>query len=123
MILRSLFLAAAFLAAPALAADNWVAYGQSDAGTFYFDPGTVRTEAGRKQVWRLFELKEARGDGVRSGKALVELDCKGSRFRYLRTMYYAGPMGRGKYLGGAQAQPTEPIGPGSTIGALAQKVC
>jgi hypothetical protein len=115
---------AALLALPAAAAQaEWVSYGQSETGSFYFDATSIQPRGDRKRVWRLFELKEPRADGVRSGKALIEFDCRESTYRYLRTLYYAGSQGQGKYLGGAQAQAVEPIGPGSMIGLLAQKVC
>ena len=102
---------------------RWLAYGESESGTFYFDPASIQVRGERKRVWRLFELKDPRANGVQSGKALVEFDCKDSTYRYLRTLYYGGPQGRGKYLGGAQAQVVEPVSPGSMIGLLAQKVC
>jgi hypothetical protein len=102
---------------------GWVPYGQSETGTFFFDPASVRIVGERKHVWRLFELKDPRPDSIQSGKALLELDCRGGTYRYLRTLYYGAPQGRGKYLGGAQAQAPEPIGPGSMVAVLAQKVC
>ncbi len=110
--------------APARAAGTqWQAYGESESGTFYFDPASIQARGERKRVWRLFELKDKRADGVQSGKALVEFDCKESTYRYLRTLYYGGPQGTGKFLGGAQAQGVEHVAPGSMIGMLAQKVC
>jgi hypothetical protein len=115
--------AASLLLATAPARAAWVAYAESESGMFYVDPESVREEGNRRQVWRLFDLKERRTDGVQSGKALVEVDCNARTYRYLRTLYYAGPMARGKYLGGATAQPAEPISPGSAIGDLARRVC
>jgi hypothetical protein len=109
----ALLAASLLLATPAVQA-AWVAYA---------DPDSVREEGHRRQVWRLFDLKAPRTDGVQSGKALIEMDCNARTYRYLRTLYYAGPMARGKYLGGATAQPTEPISPGSAIGDLARRVC
>ena len=101
---------------------QWVSYGESETGSYFFDPGSVRTEGERKRVWRLFALKQAR-DGVQSGKALIEFQCKEGTYRYLRTLYYSGPMGQGQYVGGAKAQGPEPFAPGTMIGELAQKVC
>ena len=60
---------------------------------------------------------------MRSGKALLEVDCQGGSYRYLRTWYYSEAHGQGRTLGGARAQPAEPIVPGSTIAALAARVC
>ncbi|TFZ03797.1 surface-adhesin E family protein [Ramlibacter humi] len=101
---------------------DWVSYGESESGTYYFDPATVRSEGSGRKVWRLFELKEAK-EGVKSGKALLEIDCKAASYRYLRTLYYSGTMGQGKVVGGAREQSTEPIGPGSMVALLSQKVC
>ena len=128
--MRSRKLHAALLAmaiAPAAAAQaagspKWVSYGESETGAYYFDPASIRTDGERKRVWRLFALKEAK-DGVQSGKALIEFQCKEGTYRYMRTLYYSGPMGQGKYVGGAKAQGTEPVGPGTMIGELAQRVC
>jgi hypothetical protein len=101
---------------------EWVGYGQSESGTYYFDKAGVRAEGDRKRVWRLFALKEPQG-GVQSGKALIEFQCKAGTYRYLRTLYYSGPMGQGKYVGGAKEQSSEPVTPGSMVGELAAKVC
>ena len=114
-------LALAALATPAQATE-WVGYGQSENGAYYFDRSGIRVEGDHKRVWRLFALREPQA-GVQSGKALIEFQCKAATFRYLRTMYYSGPMGQGKYVGGAREQSVEPIAPGTMIGELAQKVC
>lgn len=114
-------LALASFAAQAQGAD-WVSYGQSENGAYYFDKSSIRAEGDRKRVWRLFALREPQA-GVQSGKALIELQCKAGTYRYLRTLYYSGPMGQGKYVGGSREQSPEPITPGSMIGELAQKVC
>lgn len=108
-------------AQPATRAE-WVSYGESETGSYYFDAASIRTQGDRKRVWRLFALKEAK-KGVQSGKALIEFQCKEGTYRYMRTMYYSGPMGQGKYVGGAKAQGAEPVGPGTMIGELARKVC
>ena len=114
-------LALAALATPAQATE-WVGYGQSENGAYYFDKAGIRVEGDHKRVWRLFALREPQA-GVQSGKALIEFQCKAATFRYLRTMYYSGPMGQGKYVGGAREQAAEPIAPGTMIGELANKVC
>ena len=121
-VLRAAAMAWLVLAGSAQA-NGWVGYGESESGTFYFDPASVQSKGQRHRVWRLFELKQPRADGVQSGKAWIEFDCQASTYRYLRTLYFAGRQGQGKYLGGAQAQPEEPIGPGSMIGLLSQKIC
>ena len=120
-LLRAAACALAVLAISAHATE-WVSYGQSENGSYYFDKSGIRAEGDHKRVWRLFALREPQA-GVQSGKALVEFQCKAGTFRYLRTMYYSGPMGQGKYVGGAKEQPAEPIAPGTMIGELAQRIC
>jgi hypothetical protein len=120
-LLRAAAFALAGLAASAHATE-WVSYGQSESGSYYFDKSGIREEGGRKRVWRLFALREPQA-GVQSGKALIEFQCKAGTFRYLRTMYYSGPMGQGRYVGGAREQSVEPIAPGTMIGELARKIC
>lgn len=116
--------AIAFGACASLAqAAGWVQYGESEHTTYYYEPGTVRAEAQRKRVWRLFEHKEAQHNGVQSGKALVEIDCRDWTYRYLRTTYYSGKMGKGKYLGGTREHRGDHIGPGTMIHHLAGVVC
>lgn len=121
-LLRAAVLAALLAIHAQAHAAEWVSYGQSETGSYYFDRASVRSDGDKRRVWRLFALKEPQG-GVHSGKALIEFQCKSSTYRYLRTLYYSGPMGQGKYVGGAKAQPAEPVGPGTMIGELAQKVC
>jgi hypothetical protein len=120
--LRAALLAACALHAGAARA-AWVSYGESESGNYFWDPATLQAEGDRRRVWRLFELKQASPDGVQSGKALVEFNCKDASYRYLRTLYYGGRQGRGRYIGGAKEQPPERIGPGSMISVLAQAVC
>lgn len=119
---RVLAAAALALAAPAAGA-AWAAIGESASTAYYLDADSVRAEGARRRVWRLFDLKEARGDGVRSGKALIDIDCDGGTYRYLKTLYYSEPMGRGRYLGGGGEHRKEHIAPGTMIAQLATLVC
>lgn len=111
----------AVLAVPPAAA--WVSFGESDATAYYVDPDSIRVEGPQRRVWRLFDYKERQRNGVQSGKALIEIHCREGTYRYLRTMYYSGPMGKGKYLGGVREHRKEYIGPGTMISQLASFVC
>lgn len=117
----------AALAALALGATGarsaWVGIGESEATAYYLDPDSVRTEGTHRRVWRLFDLKAPQGDGVRSGKALIEVDCRAGTYRYLKTMYYSETMGRGRPLGGRGEHRKEHIAPGTMVGQLAAMVC
>ncbi|WP_374663560.1 surface-adhesin E family protein [Ramlibacter sp.] len=104
-------------------ATTWEPYGESENAVHYYDTVSVRVEGSRRRVWRLFDLRARAENGVQSGMALVEIDCRESAFRYLRTIYFDGPKGHGKYLGGASDLQFDPIGPGSMIGQLARRLC
>jgi hypothetical protein len=104
-------------------ARGWVHLGDSAATSYYMDPETLRVDGQQRRVWRLFEYRESQSNGVQSGKALIEIDCRDRTYRYLRTMYYSGGMGQGKFVGGMGAQRKEYIGPGTMIDSLARTVC
>lgn len=111
------------LGAAAAGTSDWARVGENGNTSFYFDRANVRMQADRRQVWRLFEQAKADAQGVRSGTALVEIDCKAATYRYLRTLHYSGRMGQGDYLGGSGEQPWEHIGPGTFVQRLAGLVC
>jgi hypothetical protein len=113
-------LAALAFAMPACA---WVAVGESESTAYFLDPDSIRVQGRQRRVWRLFDYKERQATGIRSGKALIEIDCEGDTYRYLRTLYYAEPQGRGKLLGGARERPKEHIVPGSLVEQLAKATC
>ncbi|MDB5953570.1 surface-adhesin E family protein [Ramlibacter sp.] len=101
----------------------WVAVGESESTSYYLDPDSIHVEGAHRRVWRMFDYKEPQASGVRSGKALIEIDCEADTYRYLRTMYYSQPQGRGKVLGGARERHKEHIVPGTMIAQLAKATC
>jgi hypothetical protein len=107
----------------AAGAPAWVSIGESESTAYYLDPDTVRADGTHRRVWRLFEYKAQQREGVKSGKALIDIDCQAGTYRYLKTMYYSEPLGKGKYLGGRGEHRKEYIGPGTMIGQLANLVC
>jgi hypothetical protein len=104
-------------------AQDWANYGESEIGVHYWDPTSVRADGDRKRVWRLIDRRHKLGNGIQSGKALIEIDCKAGKYRYLKTMQYSGKMGQGTYLGGDNEQPADFVAPGTMIGHLAKLVC
>ena len=104
-------------------AGAWVAVGESESTSYYLDPDSIHVQGAHRRVWRLFDYKEPQASGVRSGKALIEIDCEAGTYRYLRTMYYSQPQGRGKVLGGARERHQEHIVPGSMVAQLARATC
>jgi hypothetical protein len=118
-----LLLAALTVAAAATASEAWVRYGESEIGAHYFDPATVRADGARRRVWRLIDRRERLPAGIQSGKALIEIDCGNSTYRYIKTLQYSGKMGKGRYLGGEGEQPPEHMGPDTMAAHLARLVC
>ena len=112
--------AAVLVGAPAWA---WISVGESENTAYYLDPDSIRVEGAHRRVWRMFEYKAPQASGVRSGKALIDIDCQADTYRYLRTMYYSEPQGRGKVLGGARERRKEHIVPGTMIAQLARTTC
>jgi hypothetical protein len=121
MALRLCAVAGALLIA--VPASAWVAVGESESASYYLDPDTIHIDGARRRVWRLFDYKEKQASGVRSGKALIEIDCQADTYRYLRTTYYSEPQGRGKVLHGARERRKEDIVPGTMIAQLAKATC
>jgi len=117
-------LAATLLAcAGAGASAAWVSIGESESTAYYLDPATVRSDGAHRRVWRLFDFKQQEREGVKSGKALIDIDCQAGTYRYLKTMYYSEAMGQGRYVGGRGEHRKEYIAPGTMIGQLAGLVC
>ncbi|MBI5279112.1 MAG: hypothetical protein HY854_21940 [Burkholderiales bacterium] len=102
---------------------QWVSYGESEVGVHYFDSSSVKSVGNLRRVWRLIDRREPLGNGIHSGTALIEIDCRAGTYRYLQTRQYSGRMGQGRYLGGDREQPVEHISPGSMAGYLSQLVC
>jgi hypothetical protein len=82
--------------APAVA--EWVKLGTTNTAVHYIDPTTVRGDGILRQVWLLQDMVETDLDGVRSVRALQELNCVDGRYRYLSVKAYSGPMARGNLV-------------------------
>jgi hypothetical protein len=81
------------LTSPACA--EWVKVGTSNTAAHYVDPASVRKDGDFRQVWLLQDMVEADLDGVRSVRALQEINCADGRYRYLSVTAYSGPMASG----------------------------
>jgi hypothetical protein len=88
---------AGMLAAAPVGAE-WVKIGTTNLAVHYIDPAAVRSYGNLRQVWLLQDMVEADTDGVRSVRALQELNCADGRFRYLSVTAYSGPMARGQVV-------------------------
>jgi hypothetical protein len=121
-LLRALPAAGLALASAGVAA-AWVPIGESESTAYYLDADSVRSEGTHRRIWRLFDYKEQPREGVKSGKALIDIDCQAGTYRYLKTMYYSEAMGKGVSVGGRGEHRKEYIAPGTMIGQLANLVC
>lgn len=78
---------------------DWVKHDAlGELATFYHDPTTIKRKADIVQVWVYTELG-AQLEGVRSSRALHEVDCKELRRRTLRRTSFSGPMMSGEIVG------------------------
>lgn len=95
--MRFLLLLLGFIVAiPALA--NWSKYSETDFATYYFDPATMKKNAGMVRVWELVDYKQRSKDGEMSARLLHEHDCKGDRSRELSLGTFTEGMATGKVL-------------------------
>ena len=77
---------------------EWVKIGTTNMAVHYIDPATVRSFGTLRQVWLMQDMVEADIDGVRSVRALQELNCQDGRYRFLSVTAYSGPMASGHVI-------------------------
>lgn len=97
-----------FLAALALLFSNeclaaWKDYGQTDTGTFYYDPSTVKKKGKIATVWVLYDLIEAKrysntNDFYLSNINLTTIDCAAETLKEDELNYYTDHMGKGSLI-------------------------
>src|SRR6185295_11798686 len=68
---------------------EWVKIGTTNMAVHYIDPATVRSFGNLRQVWLMQDMVEADIDGVRSVRALQELNCQDGRYRFLSVTAYS----------------------------------
>ena len=86
----------ALVAAPAWAA--WVKVDETDTGSYYIDPTTVRKNGQFRKVWQVHDLKQRAKSGEMSQRVLWEFDCKEGRFRFLSFSTHFEPKATGRTL-------------------------
>jgi hypothetical protein len=86
----------ALAAAPGWA--DWVKVDETDTGTYYIDPTTVRKNGQFRKVWQVQDLKQRAKSGEMSQRVLWEFDCNEKRFRFLSFSTHFEPKATGKTL-------------------------
>jgi len=112
------------LAISAPAAAEWTKVHESEEGTSYVDPPTIRKEGATRQVWRLEDLRKAGSRGERSVRAMTQYDCAAERQRIVTFTLHAGPMAKGKLL--ARQDPSGDwiyVAPNTAAAAVMRYVC
>lgn len=122
---------AALLLAPLLlllalpvGAQTWVRYGGAEGSVLLVDTTSVRVVSARiRRAWVMTNFAEP-FEGVRSVRALEEIDCEEARRRVLQTTYFRGAMGTGGVVETHHSpEPWRFIAPGTNAEALMDYVC
>ena len=59
----------------------------------YFDPVTIKNKGSRTaRGWFVSDLKQARNDGIRSWRVMLEADCPAGKLRTSSVTYFTGSM-------------------------------
>ena len=77
---------------------EWTFITSSKGIDLYLDTERIKHKNGYIYYWDLYDYKKPR-KGVQSSAAYNQLDCDLKRSKYLKDIYYAGPMQTGKIIG------------------------
>ena len=103
---------------------DWQLRHSSNDAEGYIDPTTVRQVAGHSQLCFLSNLRNPTKFGSSSLRILLESDCALGRQRWLRTIEYSGPMGKGKTLSTSSSpEGWYSVSPGSAFESVLKFVC
>ena len=86
------------VAAPALAATNWVWLGEEPRAEVFVDNAGVTRPHAYVKVWTMLSFKARQRGGWLSEKRLFMFSCKDQTLDWQQSMYYAAPMGEGELL-------------------------
>lgn len=90
----------------------------------YIDPQTIKRDGDFRRAWVVTDYKAKRKNGVRSFRALTEVDCKEGRLRILSYTAHSGPMATGGVMGTGKPKPQwAKITPGTLGSNLHKYVC
>ncbi|NJD35363.1 MAG: hypothetical protein FIA96_11120 [Betaproteobacteria bacterium] len=112
----------ALVAAPAWA--EWVKMDETDTGTYYIDPSTIRKNGQFRKVWQVQDLKQRARGGEMSQRVLWEFDCREKRFRFLSYSTHFEPKATGKTLvSEGDTDDWDSVPPDSAAEAILKFVC
>lgn len=103
----------------ASAAAGWVKVGETEEGSFFIDPETIRSSGHFRKVWVITNMKKLIVDGARSYRVQWEYDCKEERSRVLYLSGHSKQSATGEMLFSSSApqrwEPTPPDTPDEFI--------
>ena len=94
-------LAVALLIASFDVCAEWVYIQNSEPGTFFYDPSSVRISGAYVDVSTLFDMNasyELMGKSVMSQKGVDRYDCKAKRNKTMKIVDYAQRQGKGEVI-------------------------
>ncbi len=90
----------------------------------YIDPQTIKKDGNFRRAWVVTDYKTKRRNGVRSFRALTEVDCTGRRLRILSYTSHSEPMATGGVMGSGKPKPQwAKITPGTLGSNMLKYVC
>ena len=103
---------------------EWVMFSDSDSGTSYFDPATIRKEGNMRRVWELQDLRKRGKNGEMSRRLRKEYDCKQERSRFFGLSGHSESMALGTVLWTvSESNNWTEIPPNTADEAMLQIVC
>lgn len=95
--MRAIFILFFGLAAANAMAADWQLVDHTDDGNkFYVDTSSIRVNGSMRRAWQLYNLGTTSEDGTRSGRALLEHDCREGRIRLMQLAKFSLPDATGK---------------------------
>lgn len=90
----------------------------------YIDAQIIKKDGNFRRAWVVTDYKVKRKNGVRSFRALTEVDCKGKRLRILSYSSHSEPMATGGVMGTGKPKPQwAKITPGTLGSNMLKYVC
>ncbi len=104
---------------------EWIELGSTEDKTLYFKSDSIRKKKNLVKVWILHNYSNAKEDGTKSEKDLIEINCSEEEMRLLSTISYNQEFGKGTHLGhnDFSLAAFSPIVPESAGSRIFQKVC
>ena len=104
---------------------EWIELGSTETKTLYFKSDSIRKKKNLVKVWILHNYSNAKEDGTKSEKDLIEINCSEEEMRLLSTISYNQQFGKGTHLGHNYISHSSfsPIVPESAGSHILQKIC